>query len=116
MKGFRGFFEVVSAQTKQSVKQLTSSHLSVATDCLVQVIKYGVTRKEALCRDLEHWDTLYVAGRLQKPVLTLEEDAAISRANQKNQMAALGASLLLLPQAFTTQVRVLGLGWTQCAH
>ena len=33
-----------------------------------QVIKYGVISKEHLVEDLRHWTTLFVSGRMQKPV------------------------------------------------
>lgn len=70
----------------------------------LQVIKYGVIGKETLCRDLTLWDTLYAAGRLQKPVLTLVEDPDVAKACSKNHLSALTTSLLLLPEQFTTQV------------
>ena len=68
------------------------------------MVKYGVIRKELLCSDLRGWDTLYTAGRLQKPVLTLLGDAEVSAANARNRQSALLTSLLLLPQRFTSQV------------
>ena len=71
---------------------------------LHQVVKYGVIRKDSLCRDLNIWDTLYTAGRLQKPVLTLEADAEVATASKHNRMSALIASLLLLPKIFTEKV------------
>ena len=69
-----------------------------------QVVKYGVIRKDSLCRDLSIWDTLYTAGRLQKPVLTLEADAEVDKASKQNRMSALIASLLLLPKLFSEKV------------
>ena len=33
-------------------------------------IKYGVVDAVDLCRDLEDWDAFFLAGRLQKPVMT----------------------------------------------
>ena len=59
-----------------------------------------------LCRDLCKWDTMYAAGRLQKPVLHLKSDGLVQDANEKNLASALVASLLLLPKHFSMQVRV----------
>lgn len=41
------------------------------TSPLDQVIKYGVISTDALIDDLLHWKTMYVAGRLHKPVSIL---------------------------------------------
>jgi translocator assembly and maintenance protein 41 len=68
------------------------------------VIKYGVISSERLAEDLTSWDSLYVGGRLHKPVLTLVEDADIAAAAVTNCSSALRAALLLLPSAFSTEV------------
>ncbi|KKA30598.1 hypothetical protein TD95_000848 [Thielaviopsis punctulata] len=65
------------------------------------LIKYGVTSISNLCKDLSTWDTMYLAGRLQKPVKILRDNASVRMANQQNLMAAVRASLLLLPENFT---------------
>ncbi|PSR80960.1 mitochondrial matrix Mmp37-domain-containing protein [Coniella lustricola] len=65
------------------------------------LIKYGVVNIDTLCRDLTDWDTLYLAGRLHKPVKILRDDARVRFANQKNLISALRTALLLLPEKFT---------------
>ncbi|KAF2648729.1 mitochondrial import protein-like protein mmp37 [Lophiostoma macrostomum CBS 122681] len=65
------------------------------------MIKYGVVNLQTLQSDLTNWDTLYLAGRLQKPVKILFEDPNIRVANQRNLLSAVRCSLLLLPPAFT---------------
>lgn len=65
------------------------------------LIKYGVVNLETLCRDLAHWDTLYLAGRLQKPVKILRDDPKVRLANQVNLISALRTALLLLPASFS---------------
>jgi mitochondrial translocator assembly and maintenance protein 41 len=65
------------------------------------MIKYGVVTLETLKRDLREWDTLYLAGRLQKPVKILRDDPQVRMANQINLMSALRTALLLLPEKFT---------------
>lgn len=65
------------------------------------LIKYGVVNIDTLCRDLTEWDTLYLAGRLHKPVKILRDDARVRLANQVNLLSALRTALLLLPEKFT---------------
>lgn len=66
-------------------------------------IKYGVIRKQDLCDDLYHWNHLYVAGRLQKPVETLiaPTDTELKSEIEKNLENALHTALLKLPKEFT---------------
>ena len=54
-------------------------------------------------RDLEEWETLYMAGRLQKPVKILRQDAKLALATKKNLENAIRAALLMLPERFTEE-------------
>ena len=65
------------------------------------LIKYGVVNLDTLCRDLSEWDTLYLAGRLQKPVKILRDDPRVRLANQVNLLSAVRTALLLLPDKFS---------------
>jgi translocator assembly and maintenance protein 41 len=65
------------------------------------LIKYGVVNLDTLCTDLSSWTTLYIAGRLQKPVKILRDDPRVRLANQINLISALRTALLLLPSSFT---------------
>lgn len=65
------------------------------------MIKYGVVNLDTICRDLSSWDTLYMAGRLQKPVKILRDDPRVRLANQINLMSAVRTALLMLPEKFT---------------
>lgn len=67
------------------------------------LIKYGVISMDTLCQDLATWDTLYVAGRLQKPTRTLCDDPLVQKANQVNLSSAIKLALLLLPETFAEQ-------------
>ncbi|KAJ9652952.1 Mitochondrial translocator assembly and maintenance protein 41 [Neophaeococcomyces mojaviensis] len=67
------------------------------------LIKYGVVNLDTLCRDLSEWDTLYLAGRLQKPVKILRDNPSVRLANQVNLISAVRVALLLLPENFTEQ-------------
>ncbi|TPX48791.1 phosphatidate cytidylyltransferase [Synchytrium endobioticum] len=66
-------------------------------------IKYGVISMEGLLQDLKCWETLYVAGRMQKPTLVLRDDARVKLANEQNLRNAVRAALLLLPHEFTEE-------------
>lgn len=65
------------------------------------LIKYGVVNIDTLCRDLSEWDTLYLAGRLQKPVKILRDNPSVRLANQVNLLSAVRVALLLLPPDFS---------------
>jgi translocator assembly and maintenance protein 41 len=67
------------------------------------LIKYGVVNLDTLCRDLSEWDTLYLAGRLHKPVKILRDNASVRLANQMNLISAVRTALLLLPPDFTEE-------------
>lgn len=67
------------------------------------LIKYGVVNLDTLCTDLSEWTTLYLAGRLQKPVKILRDDPRVRLANQVNLLSALRTALLLLPPSFTEE-------------
>ncbi|KAI1733805.1 mitochondrial matrix Mmp37 [Xylaria scruposa] len=66
-------------------------------------IKYGVVNLDTLCSDLSEWDSLYLAGRLHKPVKILRDDPRVRLSNQINLLSALRTALLLLPPKFTEQ-------------
>ncbi|KAG1474429.1 hypothetical protein G6F56_000362 [Rhizopus delemar] len=66
-------------------------------------IKYGVVSIDTLCKDLIDWETLYVAGRMHKPVKILRDDSRVRLANQVNLTEAVRVALLTLPEYFTEQ-------------
>ena len=72
----------------------------------VQMIKYGVIGTQLLYDDLQFWDSLYIAGRMQKPVLMLKDYAKLPLARKNNLDAAFTMALLLLPQRFSLQVSI----------
>lgn len=78
------------------------------------MIKYGVVNLDTLSKDLSEWNTLYLAGRLQKPVKILRDDPRIRLANQVNLISALRTALLMLPEKFTERQlyeRIAGLSY-----
>lgn len=65
-----------------------------------QTIKYGVISIKDLLDDLNNWTSMYVAGRLHKPVEILKSDVWINRAIQNNLEYAIDVALFLLPEQF----------------
>ncbi|ANB11167.1 Tam41p [Sugiyamaella lignohabitans] len=63
-------------------------------------IKYGVVNIDTLLSDLQGWETLYLAGRLHKPVKILRDEPKVRFVNQANLISVLRTSLLLLPEKF----------------
>ncbi|KAF8195560.1 mitochondrial matrix Mmp37-domain-containing protein [Pholiota molesta] len=64
-------------------------------------IKYGVTTVDNLCSDLLNWNTLYLAGRMHKPLRIIKDDARVRLTQQVNLTSAVRVALLTLPEAFT---------------
>lgn len=63
-------------------------------------MKYGVISKRRLLQDLLSWKSLYVAGRLHKPVMILKSSNEIDTAMFLNRVHAMRVALLLLPPTF----------------
>ncbi|KAJ6668139.1 hypothetical protein lerEdw1_015516 [Lerista edwardsae] len=85
--------------------------------CNGRVIKYGVISTDALIEDLLQWKTLYVAGRLQKPVkiLTQNENGKLQAALASNLKSAVTAAFLMLPECFSEEdlyMQIAGLSYS----
>jgi translocator assembly and maintenance protein 41 len=85
-------------------------HADVGVRCGGSVVrcKYGVIALGDLVEDLEHWNALYVAGRLHKPVKFVSGgpgaagcDVALARALAANLRHAAHAALFCLPERFS---------------
>ncbi|GFQ87073.1 phosphatidate cytidylyltransferase, mitochondrial [Trichonephila clavata] len=70
-----------------------------------RLIKYGIISTTHLIEDLLDWQTLYISGRLHKPVKILKkvENTDVQQALLTNLQSALHASLLCLPENFTEE-------------
>ncbi|NXW93540.1 TAM41 protein, partial [Alopecoenas beccarii] len=85
--------------------------------CNGRMIKYGVISTDTLIDDLLHWKTLYVAGRLQKPVkiLTQNENSKLQAALVSNLKSAVTAAFLMLPESFSEEdlyMQIAGLSYS----
>ncbi|NXS06700.1 TAM41 protein, partial [Neodrepanis coruscans] len=105
-------------------KQITSIqrygagiYYNTLVPCNDRMIKYGVISTDALIDDLFHWKTLYVAGRLQKPVkiLTQNENSKLQAALVSNLKSAVTAAFLMLPESFSEEdlyMQIAGLSYS----
>ncbi|CAL1713164.1 unnamed protein product [Somion occarium] len=64
-------------------------------------IKYGVTTVDNLCSDLLNWNSLYLAGRMHKPIRIIKDDARVRLTQQVNLTSAIRTALLTLPENFS---------------
>ncbi|KAI0315805.1 Mmp37-domain-containing protein [Amylostereum chailletii] len=62
---------------------------------------YGVTTVDNLSSDLLKWNTLYLAGRMHKPLRIIKDDARVRLTQQVNLTSAVRAALLALPAEFS---------------
>ena len=74
------FVNKASFQEKLGARIYYNPHVKVNN----VLIKYGVVSMHHLTRDLEEWETLYLAGRLQKPVNVLRNAKLVTLANKTN--------------------------------
>ena len=68
-----------------------------------------------MCSDLLNWRTLYLAGRMHKPIRIIKDDARIRLTQQVNLTSAVRAALLTLPEEFSeTQLfeRIAGISYS----
>lgn len=82
-----------------------------------RLIKYGCIDLDHFLKDMQTWETLYVSGRLHKPVVSLKglKDPAIANAFNFNLRAAVETSLLTLPEVFQEEdlyMRIAGLSYS----
>lgn len=84
------------------VQQLFGANVYFNTHVTVGdlTFKYGVIDVQDFRQDLQSWHTLYIAGRLHKPVLTLH-DQGLSELVKYNHKSAVHAALLQLPNKFS---------------
>ncbi|KTW28952.1 hypothetical protein T552_01582 [Pneumocystis carinii B80] len=65
------------------------------------IIKYGVITIDDLCKELTEWNTLYLSGRMHKPIKILRDEPRVRIAYNMNLIAALRLAMLLLPEKFS---------------
>ncbi|MEE6501607.1 hypothetical protein FKM82_004272 [Ascaphus truei] len=85
--------------------------------CDGKMIKYGIVSTDTLIEDLLHWKTLYIAGRLHKPVkmLTQKENVRLQTALISNLKSALTAAFLMLPESISEEdlyLQIAGLSYS----
>lgn len=72
------------------------------TEIQGHTVKYGVVELNTLNQDLSQWKTLYLAGRLHKPVVTVKTNIEVEQMQKANLLSAMSTALLLLPNIGST--------------
>ncbi|XP_036767277.2 phosphatidate cytidylyltransferase, mitochondrial isoform X4 [Manis pentadactyla] len=85
--------------------------------CDGRLVKYGVISTSVLIEDLLNWNTLYIAGRLQKPVkiVAMNENVSLRSALDKNLKSAVTTAFLMLPESFSEEdlfIEIAGLSYS----
>ncbi|KAM4654053.1 phosphatidate cytidylyltransferase, mitochondrial isoform 4-T10 [Amazona ochrocephala] len=112
------FLKVLGPKQINSVQNYGAGiYYNTLVPCNGRIIKYGVISTDTLIDDLLHWKTLYVAGRLQKPVkiLTQNENSKLQAALVSNLKSAVTAAFLMLPESFSEEdlyMQIAGLSYT----
>ena len=75
--------------------------MGLSDTCSAQTIKYGVTTVDNLCSDLLNWRSLYLSGRMHKPIRIIKDDARVRLTQQVNLTSAVRTALLTLPAEFS---------------
>lgn len=97
----RGGPNLVARMQRKGLPWLPDAHVlfhvvDADVDRNLPKMKYGVVDKEDLVRDLVDWDSLYLAGRMHKPTLSIvTKDDDVLRAQTQNLRAAMATALLL---------------------
>lgn len=80
-------------------------YFNTKVQCAGREIKYGVISTKQLITDLLDWSTLYVSGRMHKPIRILipPTKTELCSAMQINLENAIHAALLLLPETFSEE-------------
>jgi len=103
-KGAGCYFNPMVSIDDKTVGSSSSSSSSSSPSSSSQLLKYGVISQSRLKSDLIGWDSLYISGRMQKPIATIQTDLAGSLTDeitnlqeQYNLRYAIHTALLLLP-------------------
>ncbi len=80
-------------------------YFNTLVPCEDRIVKYGVISTNDFRDDLLDWDTLYISGRLHKPVNIVYENniAELTPDLHTNLASAVHTSLLMLPESFSEE-------------
>lgn len=101
----RRFGAKVIAGIQQNFGAKVYYNTLVPIDDGANLIKYGVIKTQHLINDLLDWESLYISGRLHKPVEVIygPDSEVLSKALKLNLQNAVHTALLLLEETFTEE-------------